>query len=274
MVVVMMVVVAMVVMIVVAAVVVRIPTIAVWCVPIAVWTIPIVVWRHPAIIPIVRRDNGCTPRAKHRGYILRLYPHHITRDHHIVECRVVGRSIEECIGVTQCVVGRWHTIGRRREAIQATSIGALVAVCQHSIVGIEVGTALGNSDILLCRLSLDACKVRLVLSLLSLVLSLRQLRLRLLTLGYSSLVVYVIQIVGIGDTLPRSSTTRQQCHRGQNRKVCNNLSHSETTLLSQNERTPSFSICKYNTYIYKMGHEEPFSQKNRKYFHQTVGIKK
>jgi hypothetical protein len=52
--------------------------------------IAIVVWIVPSVVPAIGRNNGCTPSAKHRGYIFRLNPHHIARYHHIVECRIVS----------------------------------------------------------------------------------------------------------------------------------------------------------------------------------------
>ena len=107
------------------------PTPIVWVVPtiipaISVRSVPIVEWIVPAIIPTIRRQCYCAPRAEHRGYILWLDPHHIARNHNVVECRVVCRSIEECIRISQRVVRRRHTVGWRREGVQTTSVCALV----------------------------------------------------------------------------------------------------------------------------------------------------
>ena len=67
-------------------------------------TAPIVVWVVPAIVPTIRRYNGRTPSAEHRGYVLWLNPHHIARNYDVVECRVVCRGVVERIGVTPSVV--------------------------------------------------------------------------------------------------------------------------------------------------------------------------
>lgn len=63
---------------------------------------PRVVERIYAVAPTEgprRRINaeryvGSTPRAKHRGNVLRLYPYLIARYHHIVERGVVRRGVE------------------------------------------------------------------------------------------------------------------------------------------------------------------------------------
>ena len=79
--------------------------------------------------------NICSsPRAKHRGHILRLYPHLISRHHDVVVCRVVCRSIAHSITRSQSVVARWQTICRRVKAIETACIGTLIVICKDSIV--------------------------------------------------------------------------------------------------------------------------------------------
>ena len=194
------------------------PSPIVWIVPtpiprprqaVAIWIIPIVERIVPTIVPAIRWHSHCAPRAKHRGDILRFNPNHIARYHHIVESRVVGRSIKECIGVAQRVVRRRHTIGWRRKTIQTTSISTLVGVGQNSIVAIEV-LSIRDCNTLRCSLGLNARQGGVVLRLLRLVLSLGKLGLRLLTLGDGYLVVYGVQIVRIRNTLPRCCTARQE----------------------------------------------------------------
>ena len=175
---------------------------------IAIRIVPIIERIVPAVIPAIRRYHGGTPRTEHRGYILRLDPHHIARNDNIIEGRIVSRSVEKCIGIAQRIVRRGHTIGWRRESIQAASICALVAICQHRVVDIDV--ILGHGISLLCRLGLYLGQLRLILSLLSLVLSLRKLRLCLLTLGNSNLVVNRVQVVRICYTLPSRTAARQE----------------------------------------------------------------
>ncbi len=207
------------------------PAPIVWVIPIvvpaiAVWATPIVERIIPAIVPAIGRHSHCTPRAEHRGYILWLNPNHIARDHHIIECRIIGRSVEEGIRVAQRVVGRWHTIGWRREAIQATSIGTLVRIGQDCIVGVEV-LAARDCNALLRRLGLNLGQGSLILSLLRLVLRLGEFRLGLLTLGNGNLVVYGVQVVRIGDILPRSGTSREEQNLHGKKGKYYNLSHND-----------------------------------------------
>ena len=60
----------------------------------------VVEWIHtvaPAIVPwrsVDAKGYICsTPRAEHRGDILRLHPHLVSRYHDIVVCRIVSRHI-------------------------------------------------------------------------------------------------------------------------------------------------------------------------------------
>ena len=74
-----------------------VPTIAVRVAPTPIWICPIVV-------PRIGRHYHSAPRAEHRGYIFRLDPYLVARDHDVVERRVIGRRIEECVVVSVGVV--------------------------------------------------------------------------------------------------------------------------------------------------------------------------
>jgi hypothetical protein len=92
----------------------------------------------PAIVPWRRVEAkayvSSSPRAKHRGDILRLHPHLVARYHDVVEGRVVGRSIVHRAVAHKIVVARWQTIGWRVEAIESTSIGTLIAVGHNRLI--------------------------------------------------------------------------------------------------------------------------------------------
>lgn len=198
----------------------RIPVVIVWIIAV----VSISIRRTPAIIPAIGWHNRCTPRTEHRGYILWLHPNHIARHHNVVERRVVRRGVVKRIRVLQRIVRRRHTIGRRREAIETTSIGTLVRICQHRIVDIYIALRYGHA--LLCSLRLNLGKVRLILRLLSLVLRLRKLSLSLLAVSNRYLVVYRIEVVGIGHISPRSGASRHREHHCRSGHYCKNLSHS------------------------------------------------
>ena len=93
----------------------------------------------PAIVPWRRVESEayvrCTPRAKHRGDILRLNPHLIARHHDIVKCWVIGRSIVHRAIAQEVVVARGQTICWRVKAVESTCIGTLVAVGNNRLIG-------------------------------------------------------------------------------------------------------------------------------------------
>ena len=110
----------------------------------------------PAEVP--RRVESCrsvrgAPRAEHRGYVLGLHPHFVTRDHDVVECRVVCRGEGVCAAVTQVVIARGHAVRERGEAAQTARIGALVGV-GHETLGLVV---LEDYDMRNCRVRLTRC---------------------------------------------------------------------------------------------------------------------
>ena len=124
-------------------------------------TIPRVVeWVYvdaPAVVPRRRVDAEryvrCTPRAKHRGNILWLYPHLIARYHNVVEGRVVGCSVAHSVACRVVVVTRWHLVGWRVEAVETASVGTLVTIGHYRRVGVVV-CCLRSVGLRLCHTSI------------------------------------------------------------------------------------------------------------------------
>ena len=114
------------------------------------------VGRPPTIVPRVgRQGNRRTPRAEHRGNVLRLNPYLVARDHHIIESRIVRRSVVICVRVLVRVVARRQTVRGRLETEQTTRVCALVRIGQHQVVRIEVALV-RIYRIIVCR-SRSAC---------------------------------------------------------------------------------------------------------------------
>ena len=135
----------------------------------------------PAIVPWrgvdTEGDIRCTPRAKHRGNVLRLNPHLIARHHDVVVRWIVCCNIVYRAAVEHVVVARWHIVGGRLEAIQATCVGTLVVirhnacerrlVVEHSVVLrlCSIGICLCYECLILRSARLRSNELRLGLSL-------------------------------------------------------------------------------------------------------------
>ena len=131
----------------------------------------VVEWRaiySPSIYPWRRVDTKgnirSTPRTKHRGHILRLYPDLISRHHNIVKCRVVCRSIAHRLACSEVVVARRQAICWRVEAIETARVCTLVVISHNR------GVVLACSCVVvrLGKASLPHSLARLSLSLLRL----------------------------------------------------------------------------------------------------------
>lgn len=171
----------------------------------------------PAIVPWRRVESEayvrCAPRAKHRGDILRLYPHLISRHHNVVVCGVESRNVVYRAAANQVVVARGHLVCRRLEAIETACIGALVVVCHDVcvrwfVVYRSIVLSLGSSGICLRGTCLPLCLAHLSLETLSLGLGL-ELRCNLCT------VVCPIEVVcAICRRVEHRRASREcECHR-------------------------------------------------------------
>ena len=187
----------------------------------------------PAIVPGVV-VHGSAPRAEHRCHILRLYPHLIAHDHHVVEGRIVGRGILKAGAVTCIRVARRHVIRGIVQGSQTTCIGTLIIIGQHRL---EILAIRGAVVILLCLIGLRLSQASLPLGTLRLGLSLAGLGFRLLTLSDLGSIVRAIQIVRspVGRSQKRGRATHYRECQKRNHHLFDHLLHSACFCVQHSE---------------------------------------